>query len=95
MLLVLLTLVTAIIEISGIASVAPFLAVLAAPEGLESNKYLNRAYDFTGLDRDKFLVFLGLLSFTGLVAATACRALNTWAQTRLIDPLSTFSLNGL
>ena len=82
LLLISLTLVTAIIETTGIASVAPFLAMLAAPEMVETNKYLGAAYNFLGVDREEFLLVLGLLSFIGLVGATACRALNMWAQTR-------------
>ena len=81
-LLIWLTLVTAVVETAGIASVAPFLAILAAPEMLETNKYLNKAYAVFDFDRQEFLFMLGLLSFIGLVAATACRALNTWAQIR-------------
>ncbi len=82
-LLILLSLITAAIETLGIASTAPFLAVLAAPDTIEKNKWLMKAYTVLGIEnRHQFLVVLGLLSFAGLVSGTACRSLNMWGQIR-------------
>ena len=81
--LFLLTLTTAGVEAMGIASVAPFLAVLAAPELVESNQYLKEAYLVLGMkSREQFLIALGMFSFAGLVASVFCRGLNSWAQVR-------------
>jgi ABC-type bacteriocin/lantibiotic exporter with double-glycine peptidase domain len=82
-LLLLLTLFTAGMEAMGIASVAPFLAVLARPDLIERSGYISKAYHFLGLEsREQFLLLLGILSFIGLVFGTACRAINSWAQIR-------------
>ncbi len=86
-LLILLSVLTAMIETLGIASVAPFLAVLAAPDMIESNHYLNVAYRYVGESREQFLFLLGLLAFGGLLAGTACRALNNWGQVRFARSL--------
>ena len=81
-LLILLSVLTAAIETLGIASVAPFLAVLTAPDMIESNPYLNAAFRYVGESREQFLFMLGLLAFSGLLSGTACRALNNWGQIR-------------
>jgi ABC-type multidrug transport system fused ATPase/permease subunit len=82
-LLILLSLLTATVETMGIASIVPFLAVLAAPETIQSNRYLRQAYTMLGVENQHdFLLLLGLLSFFGLVSGTACRALNNWGQVR-------------
>jgi ABC-type bacteriocin/lantibiotic exporter with double-glycine peptidase domain len=82
-LLLLLTLTTAAVETMGIASIAPFLAVLATPEMAEKNEFLSRISAILHLEnRHQFLVVLGLLSFSGLVAGSLCRALNNWGQIR-------------
>ena len=85
--LILLSVLTAAIETLGIASVAPFLAVLAAPDMIESNRYLNDVYRYVGESREQFLFLLGLLAFSGLLAGTACRALNNWGQIRFARSL--------
>ena len=82
-LLILLSLITAAIETMGIASIAPFLAVLAAPETIENNRFLRQAYTTLGIENQHdFLLLLGMWSFVGLVSGTACRALNNWGQVR-------------
>jgi ABC-type bacteriocin/lantibiotic exporter with double-glycine peptidase domain len=86
-LLILFSVLTAAVETLGIASIAPFLAVLAAPDMLESNHYLNVAYRYVGESREQFLFLLGLLAFGGLFAGTACRALNSWGQIRFARSL--------
>jgi ABC-type multidrug transport system fused ATPase/permease subunit len=82
-LLVLLSVTTAAMETLGIASVGPFLAVLAAPDMIDSNRYLNAAYHYLGSEsREHFLFLLGAFAFFGLISGTACRAINSWGQIR-------------
>lgn len=82
-LLVLLSVLTAAVDTLGIASVAPFLAVMAAPDLIESNQYLSAAYRYVNSEsREQFFLVLGLLAFIGLLSGTACRALNNWGQIR-------------
>ena len=71
-LLILLSVLTAALETMGIASVAPFLAVLAAPDMIEKNRYLKRAYTFMGSEsRQQFLLVLGCLPLRGWSSALA------------------------
>jgi len=87
-LLILLMVFTAATEAVGIASITPFLAVLADPQIVEKNHYLSRAYALIGSEsRDQFLLVLGLLAFAGLVSGTGCRALNSWGQVRFARSL--------
>ena len=82
-LLVVLTVLTAAMETLGIASVTPFLAVLAAPSSVETNPFLSRAHSFLSNEsQEQFLLILGLLAFLGLVSSTGFRALNSWGQLR-------------
>ena len=51
-------------EVVGVASVMPFLGVLANPQIVESHPILSTVYKSSGLgSREAFLVVLGLLAF--------------------------------
>ncbi len=62
-----LSIVTAIIEVLGIGSIAPFIAVLTNPELVDTNPHLNLVYIRLGFD-DPY-TFLSLLA--GIVVALA------------------------
>ena len=80
-LLLCLMLVMAFFEVIGVASVMPFLAVLANPSVIESNAWLAWAYALGGFDsRDHFLIVLGLASFALLLTAAAVRSLTFYVQ---------------
>ena len=75
-----MVLVMALLDVVGIASIMPFMAMLANPGIVESNRWLNAAYttlDFTSPDR--FLFFLGVVVFVLLVVSVAFKAATTWA----------------
>jgi ABC-type multidrug transport system fused ATPase/permease subunit len=76
-----MNIVMAILDVIGVASIMPFMAVLANPELVETNKILNTAYiklEFT--DPQHFLFLLGMLVFLLLVVSLAFKALTTYAQ---------------
>lgn len=79
-------LVMALLDMLGVASILPFIAVLANPALVETNPILSRAYQFTAnvgvTSVDEFLFLLGLLVFLLLVFSLAFKALTTYAQTR-------------
>lgn len=82
-LVVALMLGAALIEVAGIASIAPFLAVLGNPEVVETNSYLARAYAALGFESPRaFLFALGLLALVVLVGTSVFRAGVTYAVTR-------------
>lgn len=81
----LLVILVAIIEAVGIASIMPFLAVLANPEVVDTNPYLARAYEIAGSEtRGDFLFLLGAATFVLLVGSTVLRGLALWAQLRFM-----------
>ena len=81
-----IVLVMALLEAVGIASILPFLAVLANPEVIDTNPYLARVYRITGSDsKPDFLFVLGLAAFALLVGLTALRAVGTWLQLRFTN----------
>ena len=83
-LLVVLSVVTALLETIGIASVIPFLAVVASPEAALENRWVHLAYTTLGFEStNSFLVFLGLGVFALLTVTNAMAALTMWILFRL------------
>ncbi len=85
-LLMAMMLVMALLDMLGVASILPFIAVLADPKLVETNPILSWVYQFsTNLgvsSTDQFLFFLGFVVFALLVLTLAFKALTTYAQTR-------------
>lgn len=76
-------LIMGLLEMVGVASIAPFTAVASNPEIIRSNPYLHIMHDFVdpGSDND-FLFVLGLLVLIMLTFSNAFSALTTWALLR-------------
>ena len=75
-------LVMALLDVVGIASIMPFMAVLANPEVVETNVYLNTAFVNLGFDdSERFLFFLGVVVFVALLVSISFKAITTWATT--------------
>lgn len=73
----------ALLEVVGVASIMPFMSVLANPEVVETNEYLNRVYTTLGFEsHQRFLFFLGMVVLVFLVTSIAFKALTTYALTR-------------
>jgi ATP-binding cassette, subfamily B, bacterial PglK len=78
-----LLVLVAFAQVLGVASVMPFIAVLANPEVIETNRYLAFAYDRLGFESAQaFMYFLGIVFFLLLVGSLLLEALGTWAQLR-------------
>jgi len=76
-------LVMAFLEVIGVASVVPFLTVLANPSAVETNPYLMAAYNWLGFgDADAFMVFLGAFIFVALLVSISFRALTSYVLMR-------------
>ena len=81
--LVLWVLIVALMDVAGIASIMPFIAVLTNPELIQTNEYLAMLYDFSGYsDAQEFLFLLGVIVFSLLVISLSLKALTTYIQTR-------------
>ena len=75
-----MVLVMALLDVIGIASIMPFMAMLANPEIIESNRWLNAAYTTLGFTSpDRFLFFLGVVVFVALVVSIVFKLATTWA----------------
>lgn len=75
----LLMLFVAFFETIGVASIMPFMAVLANPDIVHSNKYLSLTYEALGFSSTEgFLIFLGSLFLVIIVGSIAFRAFSFW-----------------
>ncbi len=73
----------ALLDVIGVASIMPFMAVLANPQLVESNAVLNYVYKVMEFKSQKdYLFALGVLVFVLLVVSLSFKALTTYAQTR-------------
>lgn len=82
-LILLLALTVALVEMLGVTSIMPFMAVLANPGVVETNRVLSEVYrrlDFGSAE--EFLFFLGVVFLALIVSSLALRAVGYWAQLR-------------
>ncbi len=90
-LLLILTLTMALLEMIGIASIFPFMAVLTNPDLIETNVILNAMFQaskkFGVLNNQQFLFTLGVLLFVTLVISLAFKTLTTYVQVQFIQML--------
>lgn len=81
-----MVLVMAFLDMLGVASILPFMAVLTNPELVDSNAILNTAFNISrhiGIQNtEEFLFALGVAVFVMLVTSMAFKALTTYAQIR-------------
>jgi ABC-type bacteriocin/lantibiotic exporter with double-glycine peptidase domain len=81
-----LILVMALVDMLGVVSILPFMAVLANPEVVQTQAVLNAAFTLSrhiGIHTtEQFLFALGVLVFVLLVTSLTVKALTTYAQTR-------------
>lgn len=75
----------AFIELLGVASIMPFLAVLAEPRIVETNAYLAWAYGlFEFPDRTSFLLLLGGVTTVVIIVSQLFKALTTYVLLRFV-----------
>lgn len=73
----------AVLDASGVASILPFIAVLANPELIQSNRILAYFYDLFGfVSVNQYLIFLGLLVLIFLLTSSVIRAINVYTVLR-------------
>tara|TARA_Y100000768_G_scaffold63599_1_gene43738 strand:- start:40054 stop:41811 length:1758 start_codon:yes stop_codon:yes gene_type:complete len=88
-LLLFMIVVMALVDMLGVASILPFMAVLINPEIVESNYFLNIMYQFSYnfgiVDKKDFLIFLGFLVFAVLIISLTIKAITTYALVRFVQ----------
>ena len=73
----------AMLEMAGVASIMPFMALLANPSVVETNAYLSAAYRFLGFATPQaFLLFVGCVVLILFVGSLTFKALNIYAINR-------------
>jgi ATP-binding cassette, subfamily B, bacterial PglK len=78
-----LLVLTALVQVVGIASVTPFLAIVADPAAVQRHEKLRLLYEAGGFaDVRGFLVAVGLATFLIIVGSNALNAFSTWAVLR-------------
>jgi ABC-type multidrug transport system fused ATPase/permease subunit len=80
-----MVLIMAVLDVLGIASIMPFMAVLANPEIVESNIYFQsfyNAYEFD--DTQNFLFFLGVCVFCILIFSLIFKAITNYILFKFI-----------
>jgi len=76
----------AALETAGVASVMPFLTVLANPAAVEGNRWLAALYaglEFRSIDA--FLIALGAATFATVLLAAAVRTITHYAMNRFVE----------
>jgi ABC-type multidrug transport system fused ATPase/permease subunit len=85
-LVLILILIVALIDTIGVASIFPFLALLSNPEIIETNQYINLAYQsslvFGIKNQNQFIFFFGLLFFFFIILSLSLRFLSIYVQIR-------------
>jgi ABC-type multidrug transport system fused ATPase/permease subunit len=85
-LLLIMMLLMALLDMIGIASIMPFIAVLSNPQIIEENSILNTLFEYSGRfgveTNEQFFFFLGIIIFVLLIFSLTFRALTTYAQFR-------------
>lgn len=80
--LVCLTLAMGLVDMLGVASIMPFLAVLANPDIVETSAPLALLSDWLGAEGPGFLLALGFIVFLVVVGGLVLRAFTFYALTR-------------
>lgn len=82
-LILLFMLPNALLQVAGVASVMPFMAVLAQPELMDTNPVLSRLYVYLGSPApEHYLGMLAGIALLLLVLSNALAALTTWLIVR-------------
>ena len=86
--LMLMILIMALLDLIGVASILPFMAVLTSPSLIETNIFLHTMFEFSKIfgieNNQQFLFALGILVFLLLVISLSFKALLSYVQIRFI-----------
>ena len=88
-LLLLMILVMALLDMIGVASIMPFVAVLSNPSFVETNFILNKIFQISGMfgveTNQQFLFALGIFVFLLTITSIAFKAFTEYMQYRFIS----------
>ena len=88
-LVLVMTLIMSLIDMAGVASIFPFIALLTNPKILEINVFLNNVYQIAknfGIENEQqFLIATGIFVFILLITSIFFKALTTFVQIHFIQ----------
>jgi len=88
-LLLFMMLIMALLDMIGVASILPFIAVLTNPSLIDTNLILNNIFQVSTIfgveSYQEFLFVLGIIVFVTLVISIIFKALTTYAQVRFVQ----------
>ena len=86
--LLVMVFIMALLDMLGVASILPFMAVLTNPKLIETNSFLNTMFEISGSfgveNHKEFLFALGILVFVILVVSLVFKALTSYLQIRFV-----------
>jgi len=75
--------ITAIIEVAGIASILPFLSIVSDPGMIQENEILNWLYNSLGFQsKNRFLLFSGIVVLVIITLSNVFAAITMWGLNR-------------
>ncbi len=81
----LMMVITAIVQSVGVASVMPFISLVADPGIITRNEWMARAYDALGFESTReFLIAVGVGSILILAVSNAVSAIGRWMSVRFV-----------
>jgi len=88
-LLLIMIIIMAFIDMLGVASILPFMSVLANPSLIETNSFLSSMFQATSAigikTTQEFIFLLGVLVFIFLIFSLSFKAFTVYVQTRFIQ----------
>jgi hypothetical protein len=88
-LLLMMIIIMALLEIIGVASILPFIAVLTNPVLIETNIAINTMYQASGMfgveSNQQFFFVLGILVFGLLIISLSFKAFTNYVQVRFVQ----------
>ena len=88
-LILFLTFIAALVDMMGVASILPFVAILSNPSLIETNIILNLTFNqltiFGVKTEEEFLFALGIIVFLLLILSLIVKALTTYLQERFVQ----------
>lgn len=83
LIILIITLIMALLDMIGVASIMPFLAVIANPEIIETNVMLYKLFIFFEFEtKNDFVFFLGCVAFILLIFSLIFKSFTTYVQLR-------------
>ena len=87
--LILMMIIMALLDMIGVASILPFMAVLSDPDLIKTNVFLSSLYQtlsFFGVEKKQDFIFaLGVMVFLSLILSISFKCLTTYAQIRFVQ----------